>query len=345
MKKQGIMIICAMIIGILLVSGCGGAVNLSTKSSTASRYQTSATTFKLGAEYTEVAPSIDGAVSEITDEAWLNAALIDVKIDDANTVQLKAAYDENNLYLLAEWADDEANYSGKPWETRAGSGFKSGSNLPKQDMLAIGFESSPIKDFEKQGCAIVCHDNAYMSTNAPGEFMDIWTWMAAESGLTGTANNYIVGNIPSKVDGKEFTTAGYHYLNGSLIANKRNPLSPEWMQKPTIPYANMLFGDIAQMVTVPEDATKLPEGLNIPYYIKNPGTGDIVCSATYNAETKKWTAEFKRALTTGNPTQIQFSHKLEEDAIYMFGLSLFNNQKGVSHVYLAEAIALEFTGK
>lgn len=345
MKKQGIMIICAMIISILLVSGCGGAVNLSTKSNTMPRYEAGPTSLKLGAEYTEVAPNIDGVVSEITDEAWSNAAPVEVKIDETNIVELKAAYDDNCVYLLATWADDEANYGGKPWEVRAEQGFKSGTNLPKQDMLAFGFETSPIKDFDKQSCAIVCHDNAYMGTNSPGEFLDVWSWMAAETGLTGTANNYIVGNIPADVDGKEFTTAGYHYINGSLIANKRNARSPEWMQKPTIPYAQMLFGDIAQMVTVPEDATKLPEGFKVPYYIKSPGTGDVICSATYNAETKKWTAEFKRALTTINPTQIQFAHKLENEAAYLFGLSLFNNQKGVSHVYFAEAISLEFTGK
>ena len=345
MKKQGFVIICAMMISILLVAGCGGAVNLSTKSNTPSRYASSPTTQKLGAEYTEVAPNIDGVVSEITDEAWTNAAPVEVKIDEQNIVELKATYDDNNLYILASWTDDEANYGGKPWEVRAESGFKSGTNLPKQDMLAFGFESTPIKDFEKQSCAVICHDNAFMSTNEPGEFLDVWAWMAAETGLTGTANNYCVGNIPPDIEGKEFTTAGYHYINGSLMANKRNARSPEWMQKPTIPYAQMLLGDLTQMVTVPEDATKLPEGLKVPYYIRYPGVGDVACAAKYNAEAKKWTVEFKRALVTQNPTQIQFGHKLEDDATYLFGISLFNNQKGVSHIYLAEAISLEFTGK
>ena len=350
MRKTSIIISCIALVAIAFSAGCGGSVPISVSSSVPAPYESAPTGTVVTAEYTELAPRIDGVASEL-DEAWTNAQSTIVKVSDsANTyeVTLKAAFDDENFFLLATWKDESMDIGGKPWEVREGGTFKSGTSLPKQDMFALGFEASPIKEFTKQGCSVLCHDNSYMATNDKGEFIDIWTWMSAESGQLGTANDYVVGPLANSVDpkGETFeTTSAYSYFPGSLYINKRNARSPEFMQRLTIPYSLMTIGDLSKMVEVPADTTGLPAGLMVPYYIKNPGTGDVACQAKYDDQAKAWTVEFKRKLVTANPTQVQFAHKLEDGGFYLFGLSLFDNQKGVSHVYTTEPVSLEFSGK
>ena len=348
MKNIKFIISVALLSCIFFAAGCGGSpAPVAKYSFVPAPYETPPTNQTLTAEYIEIALAIDGTALEV-EEAWTNAAPLTMKIGEINEVTFKAAYDDNNVYILAQWKDESMDIGGKQWETREATGWKSGTSLPKQDMLSLGFMATKVTDFEKTGCQVACHDNTYMATNTPGEFIDVWTWMSAESGILGYANNYTVGsinkNIDPKIDGFE-PTASYVYSAGSLYINKRNVRSPQYILKNGISPTLFPIGDIEQMVLSPEDPTKLPAGVKAPYYIKNPGIGCIDTQARYDETNKMWTLEMKRALVTDIPTQIQFAHKPEDGGIYVFGVSLFDNSSGVSHVYTTEAVSLEFSGK
>ncbi len=350
MKRIHVLALCVSLISAILLAGCGAPPSTPRYSYVPTRYESAPTAMLLTAEYTDVAPQIDGVTAE-TEDAWASAAPLQVKLGSAGAeylVDLKSAYDDNNLYLTATWKDESPNISGRVWETREGGGWKSGTMLPKQDMLSLGFEATPVKDFDKQGCQVICHDNTYQATPNLGEFLDMWVWMAAETGQLGYANNYSIGAVAPSIDPKaeDFETrSAWHYMTGSLYPNKRNARSPRYIPKPTIPYSLLVFGDLSMMEDAPVDPTNLPAGVKAPYYMKNPGTTDIACVAKYNEEAKTWTVEMKRSLVTSNPNQVQFAHNPADGGFYLFGLSLFDNQMGVSHVYTIEAITLEFSGK
>ena len=102
MRKTSIIISCIALVAIAFSAGCGGSVPVSVSSSVPAPYESAPTGTVVTAEYTELAPRIDGVASEL-DEAWANAQSTIVKVSDsANTyeVTLKAAFDDENFFLL-----------------------------------------------------------------------------------------------------------------------------------------------------------------------------------------------------------------------------------------------------
>ncbi len=340
MKKS---VFIAVVMSLLVLAGCGGGSAVVEKSVTPSMYEAPTATI-LSAEYSEIAPLIDGAIDP-AEEAWANAAPVEIKVGETNTAMAKACYDAENVYLQFTWADESMDMSGKPWEMK-GEKWGSAITLTKQDMFSIGFVSGKIAEFDKQGCAVICHDSKAMYTNKPGEALDTWTWMAAESAQLAIANNYVVSYPNPKLDTATMEVkAGYHYMPGALIQNKRDTRSPLYVLQQGLLYDNHTIGEMEFMTPAPADPKTLGPDAKAPYYIKLAGQGAVEAKATYNEEKKEWTLEMKRSLRTSNPLQVQFSHDQAEDANYMFGVSLFDNQNAAGHVYTADALTLQFVGK
>jgi hypothetical protein len=342
MKKT---VFIAIALSLIVLAGCGGGSPVVEKSYTPSMYDTP-TSIIISADYTELAPIVDGVVDPL-EEAWANAVATDVTVGEStDPTKVRACYDSENIYLQFTWKDESPDFSGKPWEMK-GERWGSSITLTKQDMFSVGFVSNKITDFDKQGgCNAICHNSKSMYTNKPGESLDVWTWMSAESAQMGVANNYVVGSPNPKLDTETMDVkAGYTYMPGALIQNKRDTRSPLYVLEPGIPYDLNTIGDLEFMTTAPADPKTLGPDAKAPYYIKLPGQGCIKAMATYNDTDKVWTLEMKRSLRTGNPLQVQFSHDPAEDAYYMLGFSIFDNQSAAGHIYTADAITLQFVGK
>jgi mono/diheme cytochrome c family protein len=117
-------------------------------------------------------------------------------------LKLKAAYDNDYLYLLAEWTDKDLDLSDGSWLRRGPAdplksdvttGWTSQRN---SDRLAFAFEvsaaSSPSGNFSSVGCAASCHSslgNNYMYPTS-GK-VDLWNWSAAKTAPLGYAEDMI----------------------------------------------------------------------------------------------------------------------------------------------------------
>lgn len=133
-----------------------------------------------------VKPNFDGYGNEAV---WRAAPTLVATIGggwaDAGEVILSAAYDEDYLYVLARWVDDEASARRSPWMKRLDGSWATMSPKPTpvdgidwDDFMGSGFEeegptyfyedklamiwntygASTIAGFDEQGCAVVCHD-------------------------------------------------------------------------------------------------------------------------------------------------------------------------------------------
>lgn len=124
---------------------------------------------------------------------------------------LKAAYDDNNLYILAEWIDSTVNVSNSSWrwfgpadplKGDISSGWTSQRN---NDKFAMAFEinaaSSPAGNFSSVGCAASCHTSLgtdYMFPTSGS--VDLWNWNLAISAPLGYAQDMVANSTDSISD-------------------------------------------------------------------------------------------------------------------------------------------------
>jgi hypothetical protein len=127
-------------------------------------------------------------------------------------LQLKAAYDHDNLYILAEWTDLDVDVSNSSWlyngpvdarKPEASTGWTSQRNC---DRIALAFEitnaSGSSGTFSNVGCAASCHGtgiNPYMHPDA-GK-VDIWNWSLAHSAPLGYAEDMVANGDSLSDDG------------------------------------------------------------------------------------------------------------------------------------------------
>lgn len=115
---------------------------------------------------------------------------------------LKAAFDDNNIYILATWTDASRNESiQKSWWTFDGTRWQRSGD---EDRIAIMWNINA-SDFGRngQGCSLLCHvgetpgEGGRMRTNNPGEATDMWHWKAARSNPVGFVDDqYTIYDTP-----------------------------------------------------------------------------------------------------------------------------------------------------
>ena len=116
---------------------------------------------------------------------------------------LKAAYDNDNIYILAEWYDSKINISDASWLwngsvdvlklSESNAGWTSQRN---NDKLSFAFEidnaSSAFGSFSSVGCQASCHNIGVASSmNPTNGKVDIWNWTLAHSFPIGYAHDMI----------------------------------------------------------------------------------------------------------------------------------------------------------
>lgn len=179
---------------------------------------------------------------------------------------LKAAYDDNNLYILAQWTDKRLDLSQKNWIWKGPVAVDRPSSddtaygwisQRNSDRLAFAFQidsayslSNNATSFTQSGCATACHK----SSSNPGMYpdagkVDIWEWSMACSAPMGYANDMVTtaGGLVND-DGKPT-----YFRNGTSDTS-----GPEYE-----------WNGVSQQITLPNGQTKL---LNPAYYLYAPDT-------------------------------------------------------------------------
>ncbi|MBK5285555.1 MAG: hypothetical protein JJE25_09130 [Bacteroidia bacterium] len=147
---------------------------------------------------------------------------------------LKAAYDENNLYILAEWTDLDVNISKSSWlfngpvdplKADPNAGWTSQRNC---DKFAMAFEistaSSPAGTFSNVGCAASCHNVVGTPVMYPTSGkVDLWNWNLALSAPLGYAED-MVANSDSIAD----DSGQKMYARNSTGTTDRSGPAYEW---------------------------------------------------------------------------------------------------------------------
>jgi Ethylbenzene dehydrogenase len=160
----------------------------------------------LVAERAAAAPVIDGVAD---DAVWQTASSVHINTGVADIpafrgyggrqfpVEMKAAYDDNFLYLTARYADATLDTNREPWYVADGV-WKQESRWPQfdddgnetrmgfyEDKFSMMWEASDVEGFDTQGCGVACHvglnpfqsdggKSALKYTNNFGEVMDMW---------------------------------------------------------------------------------------------------------------------------------------------------------------------------
>ncbi|HYV90769.1 MAG TPA: ethylbenzene dehydrogenase-related protein [Chitinophagales bacterium] len=153
---------------------------------------------------------------------------------DDPQITMKAAYDADNLYIVAEWYDSELDVSEANWfwngppdvlKSDSTNGWTSQKN---NDKLAMAFEidpaSSAFGSFSNVGCAASCHSNGPNSNMLPdlGK-VDIWNWKLAHTSPLGYAQDMV-----SSANGFVNDAGQPMYVRNTSGASSRSGPAYEW---------------------------------------------------------------------------------------------------------------------
>lgn len=116
--------------------------------------------------------------------------LLDFNSGESVDLTLKAAYDDNKVYILVEWNDDDKDasrysmlYNGHPDENKPTEDTMAWTSQRNDDQMALAFNIS-VPDFDANGCQTACHSGAM---NTVSGSLDIWNWSLALSEPLGYA--------------------------------------------------------------------------------------------------------------------------------------------------------------
>lgn len=266
-------------------------------------------------------------------------------------VEIKAAYDDEYLYLRFAWASerpgithDPLRFDGEKWVKWGGDKLdviESGTMPSYEDMLTVNVSDHNLPAYDgaqvgyaQAGCFITCHGTKIMSKDLlinqavtdeadilqEGDFLDMLIWQAAQSGPTGYANDYYVlddilqdeGNGPRQT---QSIPPAYMYDESKTGFNA----IPEALFEEMLNSFPLILGENA----VPFDPNaSFNEGDIIPRYVlKEPAgsAGDVLVNSWW--ENGQWGIEFRRKLDTGNADDKVF----EIGRVYYIGLAVHDD--------------------
>ncbi|KJR40953.1 membrane protein containing Diguanylate cyclase, predicted [Candidatus Magnetoovum chiemensis] len=318
--------------------------------------------------------NIDGVISE---KSWNRAQTLKIEVYDGSsgkvTVTMKALYDKDNIYILAQWNDTSQDIYKNQWvlsnETNAWTHSKrlnkkgEAVNLDEDRFTIIWNINDSIKHFNTAGCAVLCHGDR-MHTNSKNETADLWHWKSARTNPLNYADDqWLDNNIKEGYD-EDSKEAAHHNdsktetsgMTGSYTANsqtikegaKETDAPLYWKPKAnssdpfTITYEDIIKGDAVKI----ENPNLIDKTKPIPgYIISRPkgSRGDIDAKGQW--KNSIWTVEIKRKLATGNLDDIEFNI----NKLYRFGIALMDNSGGfeaygIGHSFDLGARTLEFSG-
>ncbi len=189
---------------------------------------------------------------------------------------MKAAYDDENIYVLLEWTDFTLNISNSTWlnngpvdplKSDDATGWTSQKN---NDKVSLIFEIEPASGsagtFSNAGCAASCHNNEMKPETGK---VDIWNWNLAFSEPFGYAGDMVA----DAASGLTYDTGQIMFARNNAGSTDRSGPAYEW-------------DGAVQNVTRGNGNTSI---LDPAYFLlnKTPFTGDLVAGdAAYHHSVK-----------------------------------------------------------
>jgi len=345
MKKLTLIIVLMIILSVAVFTGCSNKVPEGA----------------LGSITTKLAPKLDGIVDDVWDDAPALEVDVYVPqypvfdssyYKEAYKVSMKSLHNDTDIFFLYQWTGDkEESQARQSWYYNADEGMW--MQKPKyktdeyygptyEDKFAVIWEiGDSIEGFDENGCAILCHGEK-KATNAEGETADIWHWKSDRTGPVNQIDDKWLGFSDGNGRNADEGTGAYSSNSQDLTDTAGNTVKAPvyWVPDATDYHWIMADNKDARKIVsvdskgnlIDEDGTVLVKekfdgdsDVQIPsiYSIK-PGTGsrgDVTEYHNYDKATNTWTLEVKRALTTGNADDVNFS---DPERMYYFSIAVFN---------------------
>lgn len=257
-------------------------------------------------------------------------------MDDGRTqLTLQALHNGDELFVKAEWNDDDEDYGYWPWK-KTGDGWEYMQTSANdechcyEDKFSLVFPIEPDGDFERFGCAASCHLHGDYGWGYKGStrLLDVWHWKSARTGPTGQVDDKYWSVVD--FDSEDIGRHGDPKDGGGYVKNrsddKNHPLflpdSPAAVFQGSIPKEHAVEYTAAAGAAVKTDET-------IPGVVTDAFLGDrgnVDCKSQY--QNGRWTLFMRRKLDTGSRYDVQFA----PGDRYAFGCAAFDHS-GKRHAY------------
>ena len=251
---------------------------------------------RLIATRTNAPPVLDG---KAVDDVWARAPELRLKAlgrssrteGQETTVFLKAAYDDDDLYLLLRWQDATKDDTHKSyvWNDEK-SAYEVGPD--REDVISLGF---PIRG----------EFTADMLSGREG-LWDVWHWKAARTAPAGYAmdKTHLSSSTPPEGKANKFEAD-----DGSEL----------WIARPE---------DAGRSATRQHPAPKNKQSSTPVHYEAVTPSGSAADIRTGQSHSEGWwTVEFARKLKTGHPDDADFS----APGTYLMGVAVFDKSEDEHH--------------
>ena len=255
---------------------------------------------------------------------------------DGPSVQLKAAYDDENIVIRAEWSDDTESVLKNAW-TYDGNTFSKGGD---EDRIMFAFPIENNADFASKGCTAACHNSAddeaewWMGSEDEGLRYDAWQWKAARTNPAGQVDDKWWGT-QEDTDDVESSRHGDSKESGGYSNNRNEEQTgPSFMHGSDLTASYILNGE-----EIPIDTAALEAGMVIPGYLVSPAIGsrgDVAAKGVW--ADGKWIVVIKRPLYTGNDDDVVFNPPKPVP----FGVSVVDDGGGLEHTVSPEVLILDW---
>jgi hypothetical protein len=292
-----------------------------------------------------------GEVTDLAALPWDEARPLKVQLANGNAMDagrtemdLRAMHDGNELFVRAEWVDDDEEYNYWPWKkTEEGWEYMQTSAQDEcrcyEDKFSMIFPIQPDGDFERFGCAVSCHMHQDYGWGYKGteSWVDVWHWKAARTGTS----NQVDDKYWSRPDfeNKDIGRYGDPKDGGGYVKNrsedKNHPLflpdAPDAVFHGSIPkdraveYTDNAGAAIASGATIPGVVTEAFQG----------DRGNVNCKSEY--VDGHWILFIRRPLRTNSAYDVQF----DPGRRYAFGCAAFDHS-GKRHAYALPTFHLRF---
>lgn len=158
-------------------------------------------------------------------------------------LELRAAHDGTNLYILADWNDTNFNVDRRRWlfngptdPLKPGESADGWTSQLNDDKIGLAFEidaaSSEFGTFAEVGCAASCHNTgAELDMRPAAGKVDVWHWKTSRSEPVGYVADQVSSPDPGRVDD---AGVSIEHRNRPSGGNNRSGPASEWDGTPQL---------------------------------------------------------------------------------------------------------------